>query len=208
MRKILLIFTTCFALLGSAYAQQEVTGTVVDIDGAGIPGVSIIQVGTTNGTITNLDGVYTITVPSDAVLSFSFIGMTTVAEPLNGRTTIDVQMTMSTIGLDEVVVTALGIQREAKTLTYANQTVNSEELTNTQDLNFMNALSGKAAVLMLTFAVPSTPFLVVIRTTPLAPWLPYREAALEPFSKLILSISSGFSWERPSPPSFPPHMPA
>ena len=56
MRKILLIFTTCFALLGSAYAQQEVTGTVVDNDGAGIPGVSIIHVGTTNGTITNLTG--------------------------------------------------------------------------------------------------------------------------------------------------------
>ena len=82
---------------------------------------------------------YTITVPSDAILSFSFVGMVTVDEPLNGRTTIDVIMVQSIIGLDEVVVTALGIQREAKTLTYANQTVDSEELTNTRDLNFMNS---------------------------------------------------------------------
>ena len=145
MRKILLIFTTCFALLGSAYAQQEVTGTVVDNDGAGIPGVSIIHVGTTNGTITNLEGKYTITVPSDAVLLYSFVGMTTVEETLNGRTTIDIQMVPSIIGLDEVVVTALGIQREAKTLTYATQTLDADELTTTKDLNWMSSLSGKAA---------------------------------------------------------------
>ncbi len=111
MRKILLIFTTCFALLGSAYAQQEVTGTVVDNDGAGIPGVSIIHVGTTNGTITNLEGKYTITVPSDAVLLYSFVGMTTVEETLNGRTTIDIQMAQSIIDLDEVVVDHFGFVR-------------------------------------------------------------------------------------------------
>lgn len=167
MRKILSIFTICFALLGSAYAQQTVTGTVVDDNGAGIPGVSIIQVGTTNGTITNLDGVYTITVPSDAVLSFSFVGMTTVDEPINGRTTIDVTMTMSAIGLDEVVVTALGIQREAKTLTYASQTVDGDELVNTKDLNFMNALSGKAAGVEIkkSYSGPGGSTRVILRGT-------------------------------------------
>ena len=58
MRKILLIFAMCFALLGSAYAQQTVTGTVTGDDGLGIPGASVVQKGTTNGTITNMDGNY------------------------------------------------------------------------------------------------------------------------------------------------------
>ncbi len=167
MRKVLLIFTTCFALLGSAYAQQTVTGTVVDEEGTGIPGVSIIHVGTTNGTITNLEGEYTITVPSDAILSFSFVGMVTVDEPINGRTTIDVIMVPGMIGLDEVVVTALGIQREAKTLTYANQTVDAEELTNTRDLNFMNSLSGKAAGVEIkkSYSGPGGSTRVVLRGT-------------------------------------------
>ena len=80
MRKILLIFAMCFALLGSAYAQQTVTGTVTGDDGLGIPGASVVQKGTTNGTITNMDGNYSISVPSDAVLVFSFVGMTTVEE--------------------------------------------------------------------------------------------------------------------------------
>ncbi|MCF6356656.1 MAG: carboxypeptidase-like regulatory domain-containing protein, partial [Draconibacterium sp.] len=116
MRKIILIFAMCFALLSSAYAQQTVTGTVTGDDGLGIPGVSVVQKGTSNGTITDIDGNYTISVPSDAALLFSFVGMTTIEETIDGRTNISVELVSSTIGLDEVVVTALGIKKETKAL--------------------------------------------------------------------------------------------
>ena len=68
MRRILLIFVMCFTLIGSAYAQQLVTGKVIGDDGAGIPGVSIVQKGTTFGTITNVDGEYSLNVPGDVIL--------------------------------------------------------------------------------------------------------------------------------------------
>ncbi|PID92783.1 MAG: TonB-dependent receptor [Bacteroidetes bacterium] len=145
MRRILLLFAACFTLIGSAFAQQTVTGTVTGDDGLGIPGVTVLQKGTTNGTTTDVEGFYSLDVPTDAVLVFSFVGMTTVEEALNGRTTINVALAESRIGLDEVVVTALGIQREKKTLTYASQQVDGEELMKAKGTNFMDAMNGKAA---------------------------------------------------------------
>ncbi|MEN8118262.1 MAG: SusC/RagA family TonB-linked outer membrane protein [Bacteroidota bacterium] len=145
MRKILVIFVMCFALLSSAYAQQTVTGTVTGDDGLGIPGASIIQKGTSNGTITDIDGNYTLSVPSDAVLMFSFVGMETIEEPLNGRSTIDVLLTTSAIGIDEVVVTALGIKREKKALGYSVTEVKGEELIENKTPSVATMLSGKVA---------------------------------------------------------------
>ena len=144
MRKILLIFATCLALFGSAYAQQPVTGTVTGDDGLGIPGVSVVQKGTTAGTVTNIDGNFTLSVPSDAVLVFSFVGMTTVEETVNGRSNINVVLVSSTIGIDEVVVTAMGVSRERKALGYAMSTIPSAELTKVASTNFATALYGKA----------------------------------------------------------------
>ena len=146
MRKIILIFSMCFALLGSAYAQQTVTGTVTGDDGLGIPGVSVVQQGTSNGTITNVDGVYTLSVPSDAVIVFSFVGMTTIEENLTGRSTIDVTLISSAIGIDEVVVTALGIPKERKALGYAVSKVSSERiLASGTPANPLQSLYGSAA---------------------------------------------------------------
>ncbi|MCF6333962.1 MAG: SusC/RagA family TonB-linked outer membrane protein [Draconibacterium sp.] len=145
MRKLFLIFTMCFALLSSAYAQQTVTGIVTGDDGLTLPGVSIVQKGTSNGTITNMDGKYTLNVPSNAVIVFSFVGMETSEEAVNGRSTINVTLLTSAIGLEEVVVTALGIKRDKKTLTYASQQVSGEELMKAKGVNFMDALNGKAA---------------------------------------------------------------
>lgn len=144
MRKILLIFAMCMTLFGSVYAQQTVTGTVTGDDGLGIPGVSVVQKGTSVGTITNVDGKFTLSVPSDAVLSFSFVGMTTVEESLNGRSTINVVLSSSTIGLNEVVVTAMGVSRERKALGYAMSTIPSAELTKVASTNFATTLYGKA----------------------------------------------------------------
>uniref|UniRef100_UPI003218062B SusC/RagA family TonB-linked outer membrane protein n=1 Tax=uncultured Draconibacterium sp. TaxID=1573823 RepID=UPI003218062B len=145
MRKILFVFAMCFGLLSSALAQQTVTGTVIGEDGLTLPGVSVVEKGTSNGTITDIDGKYSITVPADAILAFSFVGMEAQEIEVGGRSTIDVTLVTSAIGLDEVVVTALGIKREEKTLTYAQQTVAADELVKSKDMNFVNSLSGKAA---------------------------------------------------------------
>ena len=144
MRKILLIFAVCMTLFGSAYAQKTVTGKVTGDDGLGIPGVSVVQKGTSVGTITNVDGKFTISVPADAVLSFSFVGMTTIEESVNGRSTIDVVMSSSAIGINEVVVTAMGVSRERKALGYAMSTIPSAELTKVASTNFATTLYGKA----------------------------------------------------------------
>ncbi len=150
MRKIILIFAMCFSLLSSAFAQQTVTGTVTGDDGLGIPGVSVIQKGTSNGTITNVDGKYSLSVPGDAVLQFSFVGMTKVEENVNSRTVIDVALSPVTTGIDEVVVTALGIKREAKSLGYAASKVAGVELAKSSAPNIVNALSGRSAGVFIT----------------------------------------------------------
>ena len=144
MRKILLIFAVCMTLFGSAYAQKTVTGKVTGDYGLGIPGVSVVQKGTSVGTITNVDGKFTISVPADAVLSFSFVGMTTIEESVNGRSTIDVVMSSSAIGINEVVFTAMGVSRERKALGYAMSTIPSAELTKVASTNFATTLYGKA----------------------------------------------------------------
>lgn len=149
MRKVFLILGMCFALLSSTYAQQSITGTVVDEDGAGIPGVSIVQKGTSHGTITDIDGNYTITVPEDATLLFSFVGMTNVEEKVTNRSVIDVTMVVDAIGIDEVVVTALGIKREAKALGYAMTEVAGEEIATVNTVNPVLALQGKSAGLSI-----------------------------------------------------------
>uniref|UniRef100_UPI0032168015 SusC/RagA family TonB-linked outer membrane protein n=1 Tax=uncultured Draconibacterium sp. TaxID=1573823 RepID=UPI0032168015 len=149
MRKIFLILGMCFALLGSAIAQQTITGTVIDEDGAGIPGVSIIQKGTSKGTITNLDGNYSLTAPSDAVLMYSFVGMTTVEEQVGSRSVIDVTLKADAIGIDEVVVTALGIKREAKALGYAMTEVDGAEIASVNTVSPVLALQGKSAGLSI-----------------------------------------------------------
>ena len=99
-----------------------------------------------NGTITNFDGDYTLEVSSaDGTLSFSFIGFQGLDEVIGGRSEVNVTLTEEVTGLDEVVVTALGIKREKKTLTYSSQEVSGEEMMKSKDVNFMSSLSGKTA---------------------------------------------------------------
>lgn len=110
-----------------------------------IPGVSVSVKGTTLGTVTNIDGLYSLKVPQDAQsLVFSFVGMKTEEVAITG-TTVDVVLDPQTIGVDEVVVTALGISREKKSLGYGVQDVESEELTRAASPNVLGALSGKVA---------------------------------------------------------------
>lgn len=126
--------------------QQTVSGTVTDSKGEPLIGVSILVKGTENGTITNLDGNYTLTLNSpNAVLVFSYIGYQTQEIPANGRATIRVVLQEDTQIIDEVVVTALGIKRAQKALSYNVQQISEDELLKNKDANFINALSGKVA---------------------------------------------------------------
>ncbi len=134
--------------------KKTVKGTVTDENGEAIPGVSVLVKGTTVGTITNFDGQYSLEVPvGSQTLVFSFVGMTTKEEPLNTRSEINVSMKSESIGVDEVVVTALGIQRDKKTLTYSSQQVSGDEMLKSKDINFMSSLSGKSAGLEIKKSV-------------------------------------------------------
>src|SRR5690606_32426631 len=115
--KFVFVFAAMLSLEG--LMAQTITGTVSDRGGVPLPGVNVIEKGTTNGTSTDFDGNYTITVSSmDAVLEFSSLGMRALEAAINGRTTLDITMEEDAQELGEVVVTALGISREKKSLGY------------------------------------------------------------------------------------------
>ncbi len=125
----------------------QITGKVTSAeDGAALPGVSVVVRGTTIGAVTDFDGNYSITVPESATtLMFSFVGMVTQEIEIGNQTSIEVQLEPSTTRLDEVVVTALGISRDKKSLGYAQQEVTSEEVNITSNPNIKTALAGKVA---------------------------------------------------------------
>ncbi len=125
--------------------QTDVRGKVVDQNGQGLPGVSVIVQGTTSGTTTDGDGIYRLSVPSDATLVFSFVGFETQEIPVGNRSVIDVSMTEDIEALEEVVVTALGIEKDQKTLGYATAKVDPEDFNVNRTANFMNTLQGKIA---------------------------------------------------------------
>ncbi len=126
-------------------ATITVKGKVVDDNGEAVPGVNIIEKGTVNGVITNFDGEYAIEVPPTSTLIFSFIGFQTQDVLVSGRTAIDIVLTAETMGLDEVVVTAMGVVSERKNLNFAVQAVNAEDLTRDKQSNFVDALQGRVA---------------------------------------------------------------
>ena len=125
---------------------MTITGKVRDENGADFPGVNVLVKGTSVGTSTDTNGNYSLEAPDEgAVLVFSFIGYTTQEVAVGSRTTIDLTMTPDVRSLDEVVVTALGIERSAKSLGYATSKVDAKELIVNRTPNMMNALQGKIA---------------------------------------------------------------
>ncbi|MEQ8421136.1 MAG: SusC/RagA family TonB-linked outer membrane protein [Arenibacter algicola] len=131
--------------------QNNISGTITDKDNQPLSGANILEKGTTNGTQADFDGNFSIEVSDEnAVLVISYIGFASKEVAVNGQTTINVQLEESTEGLDEVVVTALGISRDAKSLTYATQKVDGEEITKAKDPNFLNTLAGKVAGAVIT----------------------------------------------------------
>jgi TonB-linked SusC/RagA family outer membrane protein len=144
-RASFLAFVAAALLSVSAFAQRTVTGSVTDAaNGEGLPSVSVRVKGTNNAAVTNFDGKYSITAGQNAVLVFSALGYSSQEVTASGAV-VNVSLSESTSKLDEVVVTALGITRDKKTVGYAVQEVGGAEVTKVKDANFMASLSGKVA---------------------------------------------------------------
>ncbi|MGV3764303.1 SusC/RagA family TonB-linked outer membrane protein [Parapedobacter sp.] len=142
-KKLCMAIVITLGTLITAYAQQTVTGVVTDANGP-VPGVSVSVTGTSRGTQTDTEGRYSIQASQGETLVFSIIGYTRQTVVVGNSATINVTLEEDAGQLDEVVVTALGIQRAPKELGYAMSIVESEELTKTGSPNFAGALYGKA----------------------------------------------------------------
>ncbi len=143
----LLILMSSFAV----YAQElQVKGVVTSSDdGQPIPGVSVVVRGTTNGNITNIDGNYTLNVPVNATLVFSFVGMKTQEIQVNTRTVINVTLAPEQTDIDEVVVVGYGTQKKSL-VTGAISKVSSDDLKKTSDMRVTQALQGKTAGVVIS----------------------------------------------------------
>ena len=154
MKKINLVFITIFSMLFSLQVsaqEKSITGTVTTAsDGIPLPGVSVIVEGTNRGTTTDFDGLFSIEASPGEQLKVSFLGMKDVSITVGDSNSITVALEEDSQALDEVIVTALGIKKEKKALTYSAQEVGGAELTRVKQTNPVNSLSGKSAGISIT----------------------------------------------------------
>ncbi len=153
MRKLTtLLVLLLFAGLQVAFAQRTITGRVTKTtDNSPLAGVTVIVKGTTTGINTDNNGRYSIPVPNnEAILQFSFIGLKPKEVTVGAQTTIDVALEEAVTEMNEVVVTALGIKRESKSLGYSATSITPAELTTSKNANMMQNLEGKVAGLNIT----------------------------------------------------------
>ena len=166
MRKIACI--TLIMLLGwqVSWAQDLlVKGKVTDSDKVSLPGVSIVKKGTSTGTISDIDGKYELKAEVGTTLVFSFVGMEPQEIVFTGQKVVDVELAAQSIGVDEVIVTALGIKKNKKSLGYAVQNIKSEELLDGNQSNMVNSLQGKIAGVSISSAggSPGASSIIMIR---------------------------------------------
>ena len=155
MKKFLLLsfmLTFAFAYSDSWAQERTVSGKVTSIeDGSTLPGVNVVLKGTTTGTVTDIDGNYKLSVPSDGgTLVFSFIGLATEEIAVGARSVIDVSMSPDVQQLSEVVVTAQGIQREKRALGYSVASVDKEALERRPNNDVAQLLTGQVAGVNIT----------------------------------------------------------
>jgi len=143
----IMLFTT------SAFAQQSitVTGKVTSLsDNSTMPAVSVTVKGTNTGVTTNAEGIFTIKCQPNSILVFSFIGFKSQEIPVAAKTKLDVVLSETANSLNEVVVTALGIESKSSRLSYSTQELSGKEVSKVPQTNFMNNLSGKVAGVAIT----------------------------------------------------------
>ena len=145
---LLLLWLLC---QGYGFAQSNsVTGRVTGADNQGLPGVNVVVGGTSIGTATDAQGNYTINTPANTSLIFSYISYTSQTITVNNRSIVNVRLVEDAKAIDEVIVTALGIKRESKTLGYATATVNADQISTNRTPNFVSGLQGKMAGVNIT----------------------------------------------------------
>lgn len=131
--------------------SRKISGTVKDVAGLPLPGVTILIKGTTSGTVSDMDGKFSLNIPGDQnVLVFSFVGYTPQEISVGAQSNYSIVLKEEEHAIDEVVVTALGIEKSKKSLTYATQLVNVEDLASVRDVSLGNALAGKVAGVSVT----------------------------------------------------------
>ncbi|MDW5290004.1 SusC/RagA family TonB-linked outer membrane protein [Formosa sp. PL04] len=131
--------------------SKEIKGTVTSIaDGMPIAGVNVVVLGTSNGTLTDFDGNYTLDANLGDILKFSYLGMTTTQITVANSSNYNIKLDEDSEQLNEVVITALGIKKEKKALTYSAQEVSGDELTRVKRTNPINSLAGKSAGISIT----------------------------------------------------------
>lgn len=146
-----LVLMSLLLVHGVMAQSGTVSGTVTSSsDNMPLPGVNVLVQGTTNGTQTDFDGNYAISASTGDVLVFSYLGTKQQTATVGSSRTINVSMEEDASQLDEVVVTALGLERQAKSLSYSNQQVDTDELTKARSVNVLEGLSGKVAGMSVT----------------------------------------------------------
>lgn len=125
--------------------QKEVKGRVVDMDGEPLIGATILEKGGKNGTVSDLDGNFFLSVSDSAVLKVSFVGYESVEVSVAGKLTLEIRLRENALVLDNVIVTALGLEKDEAALTYSAQKIKGEELNRVKEINMIAALAGKAA---------------------------------------------------------------
>src|SRR6185437_12193723 len=150
-QKLLLSTFLCFCVIISFAQQREITGTVKDNNGAPVANASVIVKGTTKGVATDAEGHFVITVNNPkAVLVISSVAIKTKEVPVGDRSSLEVAVQSSSTALNEVVVTALGISRQKRSLGYSEEQIKGSELAESNAPNVINALSGKMAGVNIT----------------------------------------------------------
>ncbi len=147
MKKFLLVCFSFVFVLSAIAQDRTVSGKVTSTeDGSSLPGVNVVLKGTANGTVTDADGNYSLTIPqAGGSLVFSFIGLSTQEVPIGDRTTVNVSLALDVTQLSEVVVTALGIERDKSSLGYATQQISGDNIRVAREQNVNTALAGKIA---------------------------------------------------------------
>ncbi len=153
LRLVVMTLASLILTTGAIWAQNvKVSGTVSDVNGEPLIGAYVLLQGTATGTSTDVDGKYVIDVPANGTLVFQLMGMQDVVTPVNNRSVINVTMEEDAVMLEDVVVTALGIKKERKSLGYAVSDIKADELMKNKTANPISSLSGKIAGVNITQA--------------------------------------------------------
>ncbi len=132
-------------IIEASTTDSLVRGRVIDMNGEPLIGANVHEKGGTKGTVTDVKGNFTLSVPDSAILEVSFVGYKTMEVSVAGKKTLEVCLTENTLILDKVIVTALGLEKNESSLAYAVQNINGKELNRVKEVNMITALAGKAA---------------------------------------------------------------